>query len=542
MNSNLKQILIIVTIIIFPQILFAQDNAENLKNSKDAHREIVYEYNRSPTPEASADWRKSYFKITVSPQKFLYPILKHRLNVPLVHTEFDNAYPFYTEATLELNKVRHEQLKNCWQSKEYKSLDKQADAAKISQLESSYFPVFVHPPKVGGNNNSITPEKEKEIYNRLSKVYQLLEKGSRSRFFKWDENNELRGVATQMAFISDIRKLGIYLANKADWEIRNKNYDDAVKTIKVGLTMSNHVINSPISLFVSALAGNGINNVMHRQLLHLISQPDAPNLYPALTQLRPNFNALPNIANSEKFGFVFYKPIKKELWANIDKASESECKDIVEQIAELFYAVSFLDYETSEVFKNRDYSRTKVFSAFCIFSYMPAKQRLRERGFSEEKINSLSLCQVIAPYAIEKINDAYDHLCVASTFKPFEVRDTVYWAERDLYKKLFSDANSTVDYLLMLITPGVSAGQDSIFRTDQLFDVLKITEAIRHYIAVHDGKLPESLDVIKETPIPKTDLFSGKPYIYKVEGKKITIEYATWNTEKPDSRLEIVVE
>jgi len=49
-------------------------------------------------------------------------------------------------------------------------------------------------------------------------------------------------------------------------------------------------------------------------------------------------------------------------------------------------------------------------------------------------------------------------------------------------------------------------------------DALRAVEAIRHYAATHDGKLPESLDQITETPVPG-DVLTGKPFSFERAGE-----------------------
>jgi hypothetical protein len=51
----------------------------------------------------------------------------------------------------------------------------------------------------------------------------------------------------------------------------------------------------------------------------------------------------------------------------------------------------------------------------------------------------------------------------------------------------------------------------SSLRLDRRIAALRVVEAVRHYAATHDGKLPQKLAQITETPIPH-DPFTGKPF------------------------------
>ena len=52
---------------------------------------------------------------------------------------------------------------------------------------------------------------------------------------------------------------------------------------------------------------------------------------------------------------------------------------------------------------------------------------------------------------------------------------------------------------------------------DRRVAAFRCIEAVRLYAAAHDGKLPASLDEIKDTPIP-FDPMDGKPFGYRLVG------------------------
>ena len=52
---------------------------------------------------------------------------------------------------------------------------------------------------------------------------------------------------------------------------------------------------------------------------------------------------------------------------------------------------------------------------------------------------------------------------------------------------------------------------------------LQCIEAIRLYMASHDGRLPGSLDEITEVPIPLNPM-TGKPFPYRLEGDKAILD------------------
>ena len=66
-------------------------------------------------------------------------------------------------------------------------------------------------------------------------------------------------------------------------QIADGKYDDAIQTLQAGYALGRHVANGP--LFVNNLIGCSIVGMMSFQVREMIQQPDAPNLYWALTDL-----------------------------------------------------------------------------------------------------------------------------------------------------------------------------------------------------------------------------------------------------------------
>jgi hypothetical protein len=191
-------------------------------------------------------------------------------------------------------------------------------------------------------------------------------------------------------------------------------------------------------------------------------------------------------------------------------------------------------------------TKSRVISAFCILSYQSAKQRLQERGLSDKEIESLSTYQIVVPYLISRIRQIYDLMCVVVTFERNESHTALPFDEFGI-----TDLNlSTGDFWLNWMVPWSYSAHNAYLRMSQTVDRLKIVEAVRYYAAVHDGKLPESLDAIKEVPVPKNCAVTGKPYKYRLEGKKITIDFNSFKDhsddnkepQKTNSRMEIILE
>ena len=105
---------------------------------------------------------------------------------------------------------------------------------------------------------------------------------------------------------------------------------------------------------------------------------------------------------------------------------------------------------------------------------------------------------------------------------------------------MYHRADNPVAIYLNLLMPAVQAVNNAFLRMDQSIDLLKIVEAIRYYAAVHEGKLPESLDAIQELDVPKINPINGQPYGYHAEGNKAVVDFFVYSGG--DCRMEITVE
>jgi len=519
----------VFVILLLSPFLYAQETPEKVKKpARESYREVVESWQNSENSKMPKGITGQYHKITVSPKTFPDPLLRYRVNVLSTEKESGNAYPFYVEAFAEFNKVYHRAMQQCFQSKEYRELNPATDGQKITVLKFKHFPLYPHWNKEC--YTVISPEDEARLYADLENVYQLLEKASRKRHDDWSETHEFKGIATDLSYIQDSRALARYLQGKADWEIRNGKYEDAVKTIRTGLVLGEHIQNSsPSSGLVAMLVGIALTGMMQHQLLNLAAQPDAPNLYPTLTQLRLPTQSLLDAMCAEQL-YLFPHFVHPDIYDKIDTAAPEECKAALENML-----VGFLTFTPMESawFGRSEQGKALVLSGICVTSYPAAKQRLLKRGLNEEQIDQLSTYQIVAPFILEEIKKVYDLMFVTIALPEGESHTDIVFND-DLLMRYSNPA----EILVALLFPATQAAKTAFLRQSQTLDRIKIVEAVRYYAAVHDGQLPKSLDDIKEIPVPKIDPVTGRSYVYRVEGNTAVLDYTT----HAPSRMEIVLE
>ena len=343
--------------------------------------------------------------ITVSPAKFPYPLLKYRLNMDSTELESGNAAPLYSQAHAECEKIYVEAEKNWYASNEFFELKKRG-ASQEKILGELFRAVPLKP--VWSNRSfpkSVSPEEEAKFYHSMEPVYRLLEKASRMRYADWGDM-DYKEVFASLERWNNMRGLARYLSGKADWEIRNGKYEDAVKTLRIGIALGNHLAQAYPRTLVGMLVGIAIHGMMQEHIMTIVSQADGPNLYAALTQIVQPADALLSALQGE---LSYASQTGLPSFEDIDKASPEECRAKLENVIPRFLMPGADRW-------NSDFEKSRFAAAICTFCYPQARDRLLAQGRTAEEIERMSVYQVVTPYVFHEFKDAHDRLLVTSTF------------------------------------------------------------------------------------------------------------------------------
>ena len=478
----------------------------------------------------------TYRRMTISPQTLPDPLLRYQLNVFSLEKETGNAYPLYVAALARLNEVYHQTMERLRRTEPYRRLDfdNAEDRQEMRRLQFKAFPVYLRYPN--SDHAEITPEDEERVYRNLNEVFQFMERASRRTYYDWSDRHEYRGIATLLPQIQEARELARYLGSKANWEIRNGRYNDAIRTIRVGFALSDHILEAhPPTYLVGMLVGIAIKGVMQEQLFLLAAQPDAPNLYPALMQIQVSNKPWLDALRSEMLLLLTPQRSGADFIETIDRLSPEEAKAFLDEMLRTsLQGLGGLGSE-DEFESTVSIWRTGLY----VLSYLPAKQRLLQMGRTEQEIEALSTHQIIAPFVFEELRRAYD-LMVVTAAMPLGESYTAFGSIDEYMMSLQRRNASPVDMILALLTPAINAARTAHHRQTQTLDLLKIIEALRYYASVH-GTLPESLADITELAVPKTCPITGDAYEYRLEGRTAVIDYNLF-PGGGRSRIEIVLE
>jgi hypothetical protein len=150
-------------------------------------------------------------------------------------------------------------------------------------------------------------------------------------------------------------------------------------------------------------------------------------------------------------------------------------------------------------------------------NYPKARDYLINQGWPEKEIQSMAPARVMLLHCAEiwgeMLDDYIKWLGINYSQWPNNYNRNPLALEKDL-KEIYKQKE--IIPLSKLIPPFEAIVIRSA-RLERDIESLRCIEAIRLYAYSHDGKLPGSLDDIKEVPIPSNPM-TGKPFSYHLDG------------------------
>ena len=394
--------------------------------------------------------------------------LKHRLLPSYIDTTPGNAAPLYMKAMLFLmEKMANDDFKLiCKWAKEPLDAIPMKEARKIINKYDS------------------------EYYGALRQVAVA----ARRERCEWDPPTREGNVYDIMLpEIQHARNIAWLLALKIRLQVAEKKYSEAVASLQIGYCLGRDIAKMPF--MVSGLAAVAITNMMDYQVLTFIQQSDAPNLYWSLTALPKPFINPRKSLEFECDSLYLTLPLLTQVRQG--DATPKQCEHLLELLVGSFV-------ETGK--ENEDSAIASEVKNFLI----AAKNYLIAEGVRSKK-------------EVEAMSDSQIGLLCFVTLTDLQRDILARWINVPYWQLPEEDA-----LILKAPPPFEKVTVDSWFtstraykitaaRAEKQIEVLRCIEALRLYAAGHDGRLPASLDEIKEVPIPLNPM-TGKPFSYHLDG------------------------
>jgi hypothetical protein len=338
----------------------------------------------------------------------------------------------------------------------------------------------------------------------------LLKIGTRRQDCDWayplaEQRQDIIGIL--LPDCQSMRQWAYLLQVKARVETAEHNLGQAIDTIETGIAFGRHVGQGPF--LINNLVGVAICSIMLDRVEEVISQPDSPNLYWALTALpcplvsmrdaleteqRMGENLIPELA-------LVDEPHSRAEWAALLENLYVRLRNLAQKVT------------SDEKVNARLRAQLEVdLASFRQAQLGPAQEYLKNTlQVDPNRVKVMSNDEIIARALVGRYRDMRDDFFRIAYLPWRDARSQSAAAEAQL------KATSTGPLAVLAeLQSSVMSCLDAQIRLDRRVAALRVVEAIRLHATSHDGRLPEDLKAIVDVPVPD-DPATGKPLEYRRE-------------------------
>lgn len=420
--------------------------------------------------------------LSISPQAAPAPALKYRLLPGSWELKEGNAVPIY----LRLN---HEQSDAS--RKYFIDTPKQWNALQLDKIPLE--------------------EAHKFLHDRQYMLRQL-ELGARRRSVEWDYTlEEPNPIALLLPDAQSMRNYTPMLILQARVALAEGDFAAAAHHLETGFAFSRQVAEGPT--LIHSLIGFAMASEFAGTVAEFIEQPNAPNLYWALTTLpRPLIDMRAGL-NFEYQTFDKQFPELNDLdrertaeqWDGLLRQLRTELRDLALGPVEGgkrklpdWFPKDFTPQDPAA--KSPDLAQAREFVA-------------RTQGLPADKVEAMPPAQVLLLFIRGTYREDRDDWYRASYLPYPQARPAFDDSAKRLHDAPISEGHISARLLL----PALSKVMSHQIAVERRLSALRVIEALRLYAAAHAGHLPEKLDNVTEVPIPN-DPGTGQPFDYHSEG------------------------
>jgi hypothetical protein len=416
--------------------------------------------------------------LLLSPTASAEPALRYRLLPELVDQMPGNAAEFYHKAC-------------------EKSLTLPVDQVNLA-------PEWIDVPLA-----DLPRDRVRTFLASCKEVIDLAEQGARCESCDWDLSARIRakGFFASLEDQQQMRRLAMIFRLRMRLEVAEGQYDRAVVSARVGLTMARHVGDSPT--LICSLIGIAMSTITCNGLEELMAQPGAPNLLWALATLPRPFIDMRRSLQGERLGVYSCFPGMERVMRDHDADLTAEENKKISDFLTMTPDLSF--------FTNRT-----ALATVLVAKDGQAKQYLEKMGWSRDRLNRMSTLQVGMVHALTDYDQSLDEL-IKWQAQPFWEAQLGLKGANIRFRQMRQQGTALLEVpavpLAFQLVPAVEKVFLARTRLDRRIAVLTTLEAVRLHAAGNGGKLPVALASVQIAPVP-LDPGTGKPFLYRLEGNK----------------------
>ena len=450
----------------------------------------------SATKSIGAEDQVPTIRLTLQPAKVGRPALKYALLPPYLERTVGNGAPLYYRALLYMQRY---DLKNY----KTKVLEQSPQRLRDMSLEDA----------------------RKMAFLGMS-LWQELDGAARRERCEWDL--PIRGnrqvISMYLDDAQETRVLGQWLSLRARLQAHDGKYDEAIRSLQTGYALGRDI--SRVPFLITQLIGVTVVNSTSQCVEEMTEFSGSPNLYWPLTALpQPMIDIRESVETELALPYQML-PFLKDV--ETAQHAPGEWQLLLEQaITELRPFAG-----THDKLFTTEFGTKLSTTLIAMRSYPAAKQHLLAKGKTAEQIEKLPVAQVLLIHMADSWNEVGQEISKWFSLPYLEAQAGI---QRAVQAEMQTRREPTLGTALPgLLMPALQQVSIAMARVDRRFAELRILEALRHYAATHDRKLPAKLSDITDLPIPN-DPMTGQPFVYRLEGDTAYLDIGStkeWHTNK----------
>jgi hypothetical protein len=344
---------------------------------------------------------------------------------------------------------------------------------------------------------------------RHKKFLRQFELGARRKTSEWSYTlDEGSVIELLLPDVQAMRGFFPLLILKARVELAQGHFAAAAYWLETGFAFSTQVGSGPT--LINRLVGIAGADKFLDCLLDFVQQPDAPNLYWALSSLPSPLIDLRDALDFE------YRVLEMEFpdLAGLDQPrSPGEWDRVLKRVRTHFERFVGLSEQLKPVA-----GMTAADPASRSPDLPAARKHLIDvKKLPEAKVEAMPPAQVVLLYLLAIYNDFRDDF-FKTAYLPYQERQRRFAeAERRL-----KTAPRTEGQRFAHLLPSIGRVKDSQIRLERKVAALRVIEGLRMHAAANDGRLPDKLADVTIVPLPD-DPGTGKSFVYERDADTATL-------------------
>lgn len=443
------------------------------------------------------DEQPTTFRMTISPAPEPKPALKYRFLVPPVDRIKGNAATFYYKSLVfhGINPVDEVD----------KLLANEEKEKSLMEAPLSEFP---------------QDEVRKYFSVRDGNPRQPLREAARCDHCDWGDPIREYGISLLLEQSQKLRSLARYLAVEARSKLAQGEIDEAFEILQLGYAMSRDLGHG--TCLIQSLIGVAIQGMLEYQTRELIAAENSPNLYWALTDLA-----------AQPVDFRQAYSYESRFWEfTIHELTELDRRIFTpEEAMELAKKLSNIEHLSESLRQAPPLPKQAELLGIALVYYPQASRYLLEHGFTQAKLDSMPVLQVVILYWWKQYrivnDDVFKLLCLPDS----EIRANLKRGDKRAH-----EASRTIEGgVFVNFLPAIQAAYYARERSTRQTALLRVVEALRMHAAEH-GDWPAKLDDVTVVPVP-IDPWTDKPFEYSLKDGVATVQMA--NEPRPPGGLSV---